>query len=229
MGKRLLHLLTGIAMLAVLFIVTSFYQVLAYKWMPPVITNKMAADFIFEHPHRLSYQWIQREKINDNLAIAVIGSEDQKFKDHFGLDLESIREALDKNSKKDRVRGASTITQQVAKNLFLWSGKNYFRKGVEAYYAILIECLWSKERILEVYLNIAQFGTTVFGAEAAAQFHFNRPAQKLTADQAALLAAVLPNPIKYVASKPSPYIIRRKQWIRQQVNQLGGFGYLEGI
>ena len=155
------------------------------------------------------------------LPLAVIASEDQRFMVHNGFAWEAMKEAMQKNRQGKRIKGASTITQQTAKNVFLWHGRTYLRKGLEAWFTILIELFWTKERILEVYLNTAEMGKGVFGAEAAAQHCFNRPAEKLTATQAALLAATLPNPIKYNCARPGPYIQKRRDWTLRQMQYIG--------
>lgn len=177
----------------------------------------------------INQAWIGLGSIPQNMQLAVIASEDQKFPDHFGFDIESIEKALKENTRRKRIRGASTITQQVARNLFLWPGKSYFRKGLEAYFTILLEVFWSKERILEVYLNIAEFGENIYGVESAARILFKKPATKLNINQCALLASVLPNPKRFKANRPSPYTQRRSSWIINQMNQLGGKAYLENL
>jgi len=149
-------------------------------------------------------------------------SEDQKFPEHWGFDVPAIEKAYALNQHSHRVHGASTISQQVAKNLFLWSGRSYIRKGLEAYFTVLIEALWPKRRILEVYLNIAEFGYGTYGAEAAAQRFFHKPASRLSRDDSAVLAAVLPNPERYSAAAPSRYVQLRREWILSQMQALGG-------
>ena len=152
----------------------------------------------------------------------MVASEDQKFPDHWGFDVEAIEKAYELNQHRHRVHGASTISQQVAKNLYLWSGRSYFRKALEAYFTVLIESCWPKRRILEIYLNIAEFGYGTYGAEAAAQRFFHKPASRLTRSDAAVLAAVLPNPQHYLASAPSRYVEQRRDWILNQMQALGG-------
>ena len=167
-------------------------------------------------------QWENLAQISPNLPLAVVASEDQKFPEHWGFDVEAIEKAYALNQSRHKVRGASTISQQVAKNLFLWSGRSFFRKGLEAYFTVLIESLWPKRRILEIYLNIAEFGYGTYGAEAAAQRFFHKPATRLTRGDAAVLAAVLPNPERYSASAPSRYVQQRRDWILSQMQALGG-------
>jgi monofunctional biosynthetic peptidoglycan transglycosylase len=168
-----------------------------------------------------AYRWVPADRISPQLALAVIAAEDQRFPTHFGLDLEAIRRAADHNARGGRTRGASTITQQTVKNLFLWPGRSWLRKGLEAWLALWMEALLSKGRILELYLNLAQFGDNVYGAEAASRYYFGVPADHLDARQAALLAAVLPNPVRYRADAPTAYVRSRQDWILTQMRQLG--------
>jgi monofunctional biosynthetic peptidoglycan transglycosylase len=156
----------------------------------------------------------------------MVAGEDQTFPFNHGFDIPSIRSAIDEAQAGGRLRGASTITQQTARNLFLWSGGGFFRKGLEAYFTVLIDITWPKRRVLEVYANIAELGDGIYGVEAASQTFFHRPASRLTAPQAALLAAVLPDPRGWHADRPSPYIQRRAAWIQQQMRQLGGVSYV---
>ena len=162
------------------------------------------------------------------MALAVVAAEDQKFPDHFGFDFRSMVDALKEKKNGGSLRGASTITQQVAKNLFLWKGKSFIRKGLEAYFTVMIEILWPKGRILEVYLNIAEFGDGVYGVEAAANRFFHKPPSGLTKRESALLSAVLPNPIKLKAAAPSAYVRQRAQKIERQMRNLGS-SYLKDI
>jgi monofunctional glycosyltransferase len=162
-------------------------------------------------------------------GLAVIASEDQRFPEHGGFDFKQIEKAMDEAERGGRARGASTISQQVAKNLFLWNGRSYLRKGLEAWYTVLIEALWSKRRILEVYVNIAEFGRGVYGAEAAAQAFFRKPAARLGRGEAARLAAVLPSPKRMRADNPSAYVLRRQAEIERQMQALGGPAYLKGL
>jgi monofunctional biosynthetic peptidoglycan transglycosylase len=175
----------------------------------------------------LRHEWRDYDQISAQLPIALVAAEDQKFPLHRGFDLEAIDKAIQSNARGGRIRGGSTISQQTAKNLFLWSGGGYLRKGLEAWYTVLIEAMWPKRRILEVYANIAEFGDGVYGAEAAAQAFFDKPASELTAAESARLAAVLPHPRKYDAEHPGPYVQRRAAWIQRNARNLGGPGYLE--
>ncbi len=169
--------------------------------------------------------WVGHDDISPWMGLAVIASEDQKFPTHWGFDVAAIESVLDNNDS--RMRGASTLSQQTAKNLFLWDGRSWVRKGLEAGLTVGIETVWTKRRILTVYLNIAEFGPGIFGVEAASQRYFHKPASRLTAADAALLAAVLPNPIRYRAAAPSGYVRARQQWILRQMRQLGGEGFLQ--
>jgi monofunctional biosynthetic peptidoglycan transglycosylase len=171
---------------------------------------------------RMEHKWVPIEKISKNLQLAVVCSEDQKFSTHFGFDLDAIKQAVaDSNRKNKRLRGASTISQQTAKNVFLWPGRNWIRKALEGWFTVLIELMWSKERILEVYLNSIEMGNGIYGAEAASRHWFHTGATKLTKNQAAALAAILPSPLNYNPIKPSNYLQSRIGWIRVQMQQLG--------
>ncbi|GAB3815539.1 monofunctional biosynthetic peptidoglycan transglycosylase [Pontibacter rugosus] len=181
-----------------------------------------------ENPE-ISYTFVSLEEMSPQLPLAVVASEDQLFLQHSGFDFNAIWDAFKRNNKGGNIRGGSTISQQVAKNVFLWHGRSYFRKAVEAYFTVLIEVLWGKERIMEVYLNIAEMGDGVFGVEAASQKFFNKPASEVGRQQAALLAAVLPNPIRYSANKPSSYVRTRRGRIAQAMRRLGGTTYIDKI
>ncbi len=172
--------------------------------------------------------WVSMDEISPWVALAVIASEDQRFPEHWGLDFGAIEKALSHNERhENRIRGASTISQQTMKNLLLWDGKSWLRKGLEAGLTLTMEVVWTKRRILTVYLNIAEFGDGVFGVEEAAQRYFHKPASKLTMSEAALLAAVLPNPHRFRADAPSGYVRSRQAWILRQMRQLGGETFLE--
>ena len=169
----------------------------------------------------LRHDWVPFNRISENLSLAVVCSEDQNFLSHHGFDWGAIEKAMEQNDAGRRLRGGSTISQQTAKNVFLWPGRSYVRKGFEAWFTVLIELFWSKERILEVYLNSIEMGKGIYGAEAAAQHWFRKPAARLTPDEAAALTAILPNPRKYSANPPGPYIARRKQWVKKQMRLWG--------
>lgn len=213
------------------FVLGSLLLVLALRAAPlpassVIVQNKFKALWGGE---AVGYQWMPYAAISPQVALAVIAAEDQRFPDHHGFDLIEIREALDDQEQGRPVRGASTISQQVAKNLFLWSGRSFVRKGLEAWFTLLLEWLWPKQRILEVYLNIAEFGRYTFGVEAASRRFFDKPAARLTAGEAARLAAVLPNPLRYRADKPSEHTLKRQRWIEAQMGRLGGLAYLDKL
>ncbi|HDW2134161.1 TPA: monofunctional biosynthetic peptidoglycan transglycosylase [Yersinia enterocolitica] len=172
--------------------------------------------------------WVPMDEISPYMALAVMAAEDQKFPEHWGFDVSAIESALAHNQRnQNRIRGASTLSQQTAKNLFLWDGRSWVRKGLEVGLTAGIELVWTKRRILTVYLNIAEFGDGIFGVEAAARHFFNKPASKLSASEAALLAAVLPNPLRFKVNAPSGYVISRQQWILRQMRQLGGKDFIQ--
>jgi monofunctional glycosyltransferase len=204
-----------------IFFLSSISQVVYYKYFPPVYTYLMVKRKIESKPGSdLKYRWRSYENISTNLKYAVISSEDQKFMSHYGVDFKSIRKAWSQNQRGKRIKGASTITQQVAKNLFLWPGRSYVRKIFELYYAVLMETFWSKEDILEMYLNIAEMGELTFGAESASRYYFKKPSGSLGRSESAAIAAILPNPIKYKANNPNSYVQKRKAWILRQMNGL---------
>jgi monofunctional biosynthetic peptidoglycan transglycosylase len=223
---------------AILYSVTGWVAltagvVLTLRWLPPptssfILQNRIEALRAGYGFYPYPYRWVDYEHIAPVMALAVVAAEDQRFREHHGVDLSGIRRAIRDNQYRDRPRGASTITQQTAKNLFLWRGHSWLRKGIELYFTGLLELLWPKQRILEVYLNIAQFGGSVFGVEAAAQTYFKRPAAQLTREQAALLAAVLPSPSLLNADAPSDYLRQRQRWVLNQMRRLGP-GYLQGL
>lgn len=218
--------------LPLLFVLATAGPVLLLRWVDPPTSAFMLARQLEawrgdEAGFQLRYQWRDWAQISPQLPIALVAAEDQKFPQHRGFDLDAIDRALSHNQRGGRVRGASTISQQVAKNLFLWRERSWLRKGLEVWFTVLIEALWSKQRILEVYANIAEFGDGIYGAEAAAQAFFRKPAARLTARESALLAAVLPNPRRYRAEQPGPYVRQRAVWIERQVRQLGGPAWLE--
>jgi len=194
-----------------------------------MIGDRLEKLFSGKKQNPIRYQWVNWEGISPNMRLAVVAAEDQSFPDHRGFDFESIREALVKQRKGGRLRGASTITQQVAKNLFLWKGRSYVRKGFEAYFTVLLELLWPKSRILEVYLNIAEFGDGIYGVHAAANTYLRKSPSALTRRDAALLAAVLPNPKRFRVGNPSSYVRGRQYWIQRQMELLGGVGYLKDL
>jgi monofunctional biosynthetic peptidoglycan transglycosylase len=204
-------------------IIILFISHLAYivmlKWIDPPITVTQLSSWL--NGDGLSRDYVKLKDISPNASLAVIASEDQRFPDHTGFDWKSIEKAIDHNKKKPtKVRGASTISQQVAKNVFLWSGRSWIRKGLEAYFTFMIEKIWGKERILEVYLNVAEMGKGIFGIEAASKKFFNKPAKKLTRTESAMIAASLPNPKKYTVKPVSRYITKRYPWVMKQMFNL---------
>lgn len=205
--------------------VTSLLLVLALKVLPvyftPLIGIRTLNQVYAEKKVVLNKDWVPIEEISPYLCLAVIASEDQKFLNHNGFDWEALESAMADYKTGKRLRGGSTISNQTAKNVFLWPGRNFVRKGLEAYFTVLIELFWSKERILEVYLNVIEMGDGLYGAEAAAQRYFKKPASKLTRQEAALIAAILPNPIRWRADHPTAYIKKRQDWILRNMNNLG--------
>ncbi|WP_295803681.1 monofunctional biosynthetic peptidoglycan transglycosylase [uncultured Microbulbifer sp.] len=226
MTRRVQRLLKPALWLAIICLLATALPVLALRWIDP---PSSAVIFAWEigNSREAKHQWRPLDDISPNLQIAVIAAEDQKFPNHMGFDLVALQKALSENRR--RTRGASTITQQTAKNLFLWNGRSYLRKGLEAWFALWMEILWPKERILEVYLNIAEFGDGIYGAEAAARSHFGTSAQYLSRWQSGLLAAVLPSPRRMSAKYPSEYVQGRAFTINRQARQLGGTGYLKSL
>jgi monofunctional biosynthetic peptidoglycan transglycosylase len=206
--------------IALFILVSHIAYVILLRFIDPPITITQITSWIsgegFNRDH------VSLKQISKNAKLAVIASEDQLFPDHNGFDMKSIQKALDFNKKKKgkKIRGASTISQQVAKNVFLWQGRSWFRKGLEVYFTFLIELTWGKKRILEVYLNEAEMGKGVFGIEAAAQKYFRKPASKLTRTEAAMIAASLPNPKRYTVKPVSIYVSRKYPWVLRQMNNL---------
>ena len=224
--RRLTKLLLWLTALSVLL-------VLVLRWVPPPVTALMIERKVESWSGGdsidLQRSWRPWKQLPDDLKMSVIAAEDQKFADHWGFDIAAIRAAFEHNERGGSLRGASTLSQQVAKNLFLWSGRSWLRKGLEVWFTGWIELLWPKQRILEVYLNSVEWGSGIFGAEAAAQHHFGIGAPYLSVNQASQLAAVLPNPREWDAGQPGPHVRSRAAWIRKQVRQLGGSGYLNKL
>ncbi len=214
-----------------LLVAASFTITPALRWIPPAVTavqvERRIEALVAGRAYHPVHRWVGWNRISPYAPLAVIAAEDQRFAVHHGFDVEAIEKAIDEHDRGRRLRGASTISQQVAKNLFLWSGRSFLRKGLEAYFTVLIELTWSKRRILEVYLNNVEFGDGVFGVEAASQRYFHKPAARLRPEDAALLAAVLPNPIRFHVDRPSAYVEQRRQWILEQMTQLGGAAYIK--
>lgn len=205
------------------FFAISIFLVLVFKWVPVPFTPLMGIRYIQNPDQGLEHNWVPMEEISPYLQLAVIASEDQNFEFHHGFDVAAIQKVLRTHEEGETMRGASTISQQTAKNVFLWPGRSWVRKGFEAYFTVLVELLWSKERILEVYLNSVEMGNGVYGAHAAAEFWFHKPAGKLTKREAAAIAAILPNPRSYRANPPTQYIQSRVNWILLQMRHYGKF------
>lgn len=225
------RLLRWLLLVIALWFVAGVLAVVVLRFVPPLASAVMLQDWLGaklsgDRDFDLHYRWTPWQHVSKALPIALIAAEDQKFPLHRGFDFDAIQDALAEAEDGERLRGASTISQQVAKNLFLWNGRSFVRKGLEAYFTVLIEALWPKRRILEVYLNIAEFGAGTYGAAAASERYFHLAPAQLDAHQAALLAAVLPNPERYRVEQPSAYVLRRVGWIQRQVGRLGGAGYL---
>lgn len=206
------------------FLGSTIFFVILYRFVPvpitPLMVIRCAQQVGRGEKIRLKHHWVPMKEISSQLGIAVIASEDQRFLEHHGFDFKAIEKAIDENKKGKRRRGASTISQQTAKNVFLWPGSSWLRKGLEVYFTALIELFWSKERIMEVYLNSIEMGDGIYGAEAVAQQHFGRSAKKLTATNSALIAATLPNPLKFSSANPSRYMLKRQSAIMRQMKNV---------
>ncbi|HAW58697.1 MAG TPA: monofunctional biosynthetic peptidoglycan transglycosylase [Bacteroidales bacterium] len=225
MKKLLRRILRWIRNIILILIGISIFFTLLYKFVPVYYTPLMFIRY-FENVKagkeaRIERKWKSLDEISPNLWLAVVASEDNNFMKHHGFDIDAIKKAQKHNQTHARKRGASTISQQVAKNVFLWPSRTWVRKGLEAYFTFLIETFWSKKRILEVYLNVIEIGPGIYGAEAASQIYFHKPASKLTRGEAALIAAVLPAPLRRNPAKPSSYVLSRQQWILWNMNNIG--------
>lgn len=206
-----------------------FLLLLTLRWVNPSFTSFTLQedwDALGTERYALTDHWVDYEELPENLQWAVVASEDKRFWEHPGVDVYAIGKALQEREEEGRVRGASTISQQVTKNLFLWGGQSYFRKGIEAVITLGIEVVWPKERLLEVYLNIAEFGPGIYGVGKATDHFFGKTPGHLEADEAARLAAVLPNPKRMRVEPPSPYVAKRKDWILRNMTQLSGIAYI---
>jgi monofunctional biosynthetic peptidoglycan transglycosylase len=223
---KILRLIIRIILKTIMwFFILSIGFTVLYRFLPVPITPLMVIRlweqaFDKEKEMRLKKDWVSISKISKNVPQAVIAAEDQKFMEHNGFDIEAMKKAWENNQKGKRVKGGSTITQQTAKNVFLSPSRNLIRKGLEAYFTFLMELIWSKERIMEVYLNVIEMGEGIYGIEAAAQTYFKKPASKLSRQEAALIAAVLPNPRRWSPARPTAYISGRQAWILRQMNNL---------
>ncbi len=220
--------------LPLLLLGLSVLQVLALRFIDPPFSAFMAgrqfdAWVAGDWRFRVAYDWRDLDAIAPSLPVSLVAAEDQNFASHSGFDFKAIEKARTNNARGRKVRGASTISQQLAKNLFLWSGRSWVRKGIEAWYTVLIETLWPKHRIIEVYANVAEFGDGIYGAQAAARSFWGKDAARLSSSESARLAAVLPSPKRYSAARPGPYVQRRAQWIERNVRRIGGTGYLDTL
>ncbi len=227
-GKGLLRKIWRITkrIFLILFI-AQFVYIFLLKWINPPFTLTQLGSWVTGHGLKRTY--VRAAKMSGNAKLAVIASEDQLFADHNGFDFKSIEKAMKHNSKSKSLRGASTISQQTAKNVFLWQGRSWLRKGMETYFTFMIELVWGKKRILEVYMNVAEMGEGIFGIEAAAQNNFKKPAARLSQQEAAMIAACLPNPKKYTVKPLSRPVAIRYPWIMKQMNYLDGDEDLQPI
>jgi monofunctional biosynthetic peptidoglycan transglycosylase len=218
-----LYLLCSLLLLSIL-------PILLLRWVDPITSSFMLQyQWTGSADQVLNYQWRDWDQLSPQLKIAVVASEDQSFPEHYGFDFKSIINALKQRQQGLSTRGASTISQQVVKNMLLWPGQSWPRKGFEAWLTLVLETVCSKQRILEIYLNIAQWGVNQFGAQAASQYYFAKNAIQLNRFEAALLAAVLPNPVRFSVESPSQYTRDRQRWILRQIKGLGGPGYLSDM
>lgn len=219
MIKRIFKYLLYVCLSAILL---SVLWVVVYKYYNPPVTTLMLHKYFNNEDYKISKNWVDIESVDIGVPMAFIASEDQLFLNHSGFDIDAIKKAIDKNKTSDNKIGASTISQQVAKNVFLIPTKSFIRKGIEAYFTVLIEAIWGKKRIMEVYINIVELGEGVYGIDAASRLYFDKPGTEINLNEGTLMAVVLPNPIKFDLANPSPYMFRRKNWILTQVNNLGG-------
>ena len=221
------YLIKIVKWVVILFFSTSILAVIAYRFIPVYVTPLMFVrcyqQLTAGEQVRWRHSWKSLEQISPHLPVAVMASEDQRFLIHHGFDYEAIQDAIEYNKTHKRKRGASTITQQTAKNVFLWHGKTWLRKGLESYFTFLIELFWSKQRIMEVYLNSIEMGKGIYGAEAVAQNHFSKKALDLSRSECALIAATLPNPLRFSSKSPSAYMLKRQRQIEHQMRFIPSF------
>lgn len=227
MKRKYRRILAILRLVVMFFFVQSILCVIVFRFVPipvtPLMLIRVAEQLSAGKKVKLKKDWVAIEDISPKLIQAVVASEDQHFKDHWGFDFDAISKAVKNNTKKSRktVKGGSTISQQVAKNVFLWPARSWVRKGFEVYFTILIEVFWSKERIMEVYLNVIEMGDGIYGAEVAARTYYSIPAKKMSQMQAASIAAILPNPREWSPVRSSPYVTRRKSWIARNMRNIG--------
>lgn len=210
--------------IVIFFFASTILAVVLYRfvpvWFTPLMGIRMVQQISNGHAPRCHHHWVSLSSMSDRLPLAVIASEDQRFMQHHGFDMDAIQKAAKHNKKGKKMRGGSTISQQTAKNVFLWPQRSWLRKGLESYFTVLIELLWPKERIMEVYLNSIEMGDGIYGAEAVSQAHFHKPAKDLTSGECALIAATLPNPLRYSSKNPGPYMQKRKGQILRQMRNV---------
>lgn len=229
MKERLRKILRKILKVSLGIIIFWHLLIILYAFLPvpvtPLMLQRCVEQVFTSKPIRLKKDWVSMEKISENMALAAVCAEDQKFMEHGGFDFEAIEKAIETNNKRKKkgkpIKGGSTISQQTAKNVFLFPQRSWLRKGLEVYFTFWIELIWSKERILEVYLNVIEMGDGIYGAEAAAQAYYNKQAASLSASEAATIAACFPNPLKYSVQKPGGYVIKRRNWIMRQMSRWG--------
>jgi monofunctional biosynthetic peptidoglycan transglycosylase len=229
--SRWFRLLRALMLLAAGWVAVTWLLVLIMRFVPPLtsammVERRLGALFTGEPGFQFRHRWVSADQVTPLVPLAMVAGEDQKFPFHHGFDVDAIQDALDAADEGKRLRGASTISQQTAKNLFLWNGRSFVRKGLEAYFTVLIELTWPKRRILEVYMNIVELGDGIYGVGAASDVFYRTPPARLGTLQAARLAAVLPNPQRLRVDRPSAYVDRRTAWIAQQMSQLGGPAYV---
>ena len=229
----LARILRPLLLLVVSWLAVSWLVVIVLRFVPPwtsavMMERQLGALLRGDKDFRLQHRWVPWGQVSPYVPLAMVAGEDQKFPFHHGFDFDSIQDAVDAADEGRRLRGASTISQQTAKNLFLWNGRSFVRKGLEAYFTVLIELTWPKQRILEVYVNIAELGNGIYGVDAASEAYFHASPAQLGPAQAARLAAVLPSPRRLHADRPSAYVQRRANWIQRQMDQLGGPAYIDG-
>lgn len=231
MQKPVSKILRILRNLLLLFFLSTLLAVIVYRYIPiyitPLMVIRSVQQIVSGEKPTCKHTWVSFDKISPYLPIAVVASEDNRFAEHNGFDFKEIEKAMKENEKRKRKRGASTISQQTAKNVFLWPQSSWVRKGFEVYFTFLIEKFWSKERIMEVYLNSIEMGNGIYGAQAAAKYKFKTTAAKLSRGQCALIAATLPNPIRFDSAHPSPYIAKRQQQIMKLMNLVPKFPPVE--